>query len=115
MVIICGIFHHFTHAEATIHELDDNKCDKIHEHTAWETLGWQERKKELPYNCLETRVQLCQEGGLVLQCQHSFLHHGALHIIILDHHVLFQDFDGIELLRALPVCQHHLQGGETAE
>lgn len=72
------------------------------------------RKTELTYNCLETRVELCQERGLILQCQDSFLNHGALHIIILDHHVFFQDFDCIELLCALPVRQHHLQDRETA-
>lgn len=78
----------------------------------WGTLGWQ-KKTELTYNCLETGVELCQERGLILQCQDSFFNHGALHVIVLDHHVLFQDFDCIELLCALPVCQHHLQERET--
>lgn len=98
-----------------MHGLDDNKCywsDKIRAHAVWETSGW--RKTELTYNSLEARVELCQERGLILQCQHSFLNHGALHIIILDHHVFFQDFDCIQLLCALPVCQHHLQERERA-
>lgn len=111
-----GFLHHFLRAEATIHGLDDNKCYWSEKSMTREPGNIRvARKTELTYNCLETGVQLCQEWGLILQGQHSFLNHGALHIIILDHHVFFQDFDCIELLCALPVCQHHLQDRQTAE
>lgn len=66
------------------------------------------RKSELTYNCLETRVKLCQERWLILQCQDSFFNHCTFNIIILNHHIFFQYFDCIELLCPLPVGQHHL-------
>lgn len=75
-----------------------------------------------PYHSLETGVQLCQERGLVQQGQNPLFHHGALHVIVLDHHVLLQDFDGIQFLCSLPVSEHHLgregekvnTGGQTS-
>lgn len=66
------------------------------------------RKTELTYNCLETRVKLCQEWWFILQCQDSFFNHCTFNIIILNHHIFFQYFDCIELLCPLPICQHHL-------
>lgn len=57
---------------------------------------------------LETRVQLHQERWLLRQCQHPLLHHGALHVVVLDDDVLFQDLDRVQLVRALPLGQHHL-------
>lgn len=79
----------------------------MHDHIVWKTWGWQERQ-ELTYNCLETRVKLCQERWFILQCQDSFFNHCTFNIIILNHHIFFQYFDCIELLRPLPVRQHHL-------
>ena len=54
-------------------------------------------------------MQLRQEGRLVEQGQHPLLHHGALHVVVLDDHVFLQDLDGVQLLGPLPVSQHHLQ------
>ena len=64
------------------------------------------------YLGLEAGVELGEEGRLVLLSQHSLLHHGALHIVILDHHVLLQDLDGVKLRGGLHLRQHHL-GRET--
>lgn len=66
------------------------------------------RENPLFYHCLEAGVQLGQERGLIQQGQNPLFHHGALHVIILDHHVLLQDFDGIQFLCSLPVSEHHL-------
>ena len=59
-------------------------------------------------------MQLRQERRLVEQRQDPLLHHGALHVVVLDDHVLLQDLDGVQLLCPLPVGQHHLQadGGQ---
>lgn len=65
-----------------------------------------------PYHRLEAGVQLRQERGLVKQGQDSLFHHGALHIVILNHHVLLQDFDSIQLFCSLPVSKHHLGAEE---
>lgn len=62
-----------------------------------------------PYHGLEAGVQLRQEWGLVEQGQDSLLHHGALHVVILNHYVLLEDFDGVQLFRSLPVGKHHLR------
>ena len=64
------------------------------------------------YLGLEAGVELGEEGRLVLLSQHSLLHHGALHIVILDHHVFLQDLDGVKLRGGLHLRQHHL-GRET--
>lgn len=64
------------------------------------------------YHSLEARVQLCEEGGLVLLRQDSLLHHGTFHVIVLDHHVLLQDLDGVQLLRRLHLREHHLRVDE---
>ena len=54
-----------------------------------------------PYHGLEAGVQMGEEGWLPGQGQHPLLHHGALHVVVLDHHVLLQDLDGVQLLCAL--------------
>ena len=61
------------------------------------------------YHGLETGVQLSEERRFPGESEDPLLHHGALHVIILDHHVLLQDFDGIQLVCALPLSQHHLK------
>lgn len=62
------------------------------------------------YHGLEAGVQLREEGRFPRQSQHSLLNHGALHVIILDHHVLLQDFNGVQFVGAFPLSQHHLKG-----
>lgn len=47
-------------------------------------------------------------GASAPQGQHTFLHQGAVHVVILDNHVFLQDLDGIELIRAPALRQHHL-------
>ncbi len=66
------------------------------------------------YHGLEARVQLSEERWFPRQSEDSLLHHGALHIIILDHHVLLQDFDGVQLICSLPLSKHHLRGERRA-
>lgn len=63
-----------------------------------------------PHHGLEGGVKLSQEGRLPGQRQHPLLHHGALHVVILDHDVLLQNLDGVQLLRAFALSKHHLQG-----
>lgn len=67
------------------------------------------------YHGLETGVQLSEERWFPRQSEDSLLHHGALHVVVLDHDILLQDFDGVQLIRALPLCQHHLQGSPREE
>ena len=52
------------------------------------------------YHGLEAGMQLGQEGRLPGQGQHPLLHHRALHVIILDDHVLFQDLHGVQFICA---------------
>jgi len=58
---------------------------------------------------LEAGVQLGEERRFPLQRQNPLLHHGALHVVVLDHHVLLQDLHGVQLVGALPLRQHHLR------
>lgn len=65
---------------------------------------------------LEGTDEMGEEGILPGERQHPLLHHGALHVVILDHHVLLQDFDGVQFLCSLPVSKHHLgTEGEKAQ
>lgn len=61
------------------------------------------------YHGLETRVQLSEERRFAGQGEDPLLHHGALHVVVLDHHVLLKDLDGVQLIGALPLSQHHLE------
>lgn len=63
---------------------------------------------------LEAGVELGQEWGLSRECQHTLLNHGALHVVVLDDHVLLQDLHGVEFIRALPLSQHHLSGADDS-
>lgn len=66
------------------------------------------------YHGLEAGVQLREERRLPRQSQHPLLNHGALHVIVLDHHVLLQDFNGVEFVGAFPLSQHHLKGTDKS-
>lgn len=61
------------------------------------------------YHGLEARMKLCEEGGLSGQGQHSLLHHGAFHIVVLDDHVLLQNLYGIKFIRSFPFGKHDLE------
>lgn len=50
------------------------------------------------HHSLEAGMQLHQERWFGAQSQDPFLHHSALHVIILDDDVFLQDFDGVELV-----------------
>ena len=41
--------------------------------------------------------------------QDALLRHGAVHVVVLQDHVLLQHFDGVNLLRPLQLRQHHLE------
>lgn len=67
-----------------------------------------------PYRGLEGGVELGEKVGpasraSASQGQHTFLHQGAVHIIILYNHVFLQDLDGVELIGAPTLGQHHLE------
>ena len=72
-------------------------------------------------NMWKRRERKKMEGGVKLgeevrpasrasapQSQHAFLHQGAVHVVILDDHVFLQDLDGVELIGAPALGQHHL-------
>lgn len=59
---------------------------------------WQGKAKNLG---LEGTEEVGEKGILPGECQHPLLHHGALHIIVDQHHVLLQALDRKELVFAL--------------
>lgn len=61
-----------------------------------------------PHPCLEAAVQLGEVGVAAGQGQDALLRHGAVHVVVLQDHVLLEDFDGVDVLRALQLRQHHL-------
>ncbi|KAF3852043.1 hypothetical protein F7725_005398, partial [Dissostichus mawsoni] len=65
-------------------------------------------QEHLTYHSLEARVEVGEEGWLVLLGQDSLLHHGTFNIIVLNHHVLLQDLYCEQLFSALHFCQHDL-------
>lgn len=62
-----------------------------------------------PYPCLEAAVELGEVGVSAGEGQDALLCHGAVHIIVLQDHVLLQNFDSINLLCSLQLCKHHLE------
>lgn len=52
------------------------------------------------HSIVEGGVKVCEEGVVGAKSQDSFLDHGALHIIILQHHILLQCLHSKELLRS---------------
>lgn len=66
-------------------------------------------QEHFTYHSLEARVEMCEEGRLVLLGQDSLLHHGTFHVIVLDHHVLLQDLYCVKLFSGLHLCQHDLR------
>jgi len=57
---------------------------------------------------LEAGVKLDKEGRLLGQGQDPLLDHGAVDVVVLDDDVLLEDLDRVQLVRALPLGQHHL-------
>lgn len=62
---------------------------------------------------LEGGIEMCEERVLPGKGQHSFLHHGALHIIIHQDHILLQDLYSKELSLPLQLSQQHLKSQQT--
>ena len=65
-----------------------------------------------PVHGLEARVQLDEERWLHGQREHVLLDERALDVVVLDDDVLLQDLDGVQLVRALALGQHHLSLGQ---
>lgn len=83
--------------------MKENNSDQASPLTKKHDSGW------LTHHSLEAGVELCEEGRLVPLSQHPFLHHRTFNVIVLDHDIFLQDFDGVQLLRRLHLCQHYLQ------
>ena len=66
-------------------------------------------KLSLSYHGLEAGVKLDKEGRLLGQGQDPLLDHGAVDVVVLDDDVLLEDLDRVQLVRALPLGQHHLR------
>lgn len=60
------------------------------------------------YFSLEAAEELGQVGVFSGQGEDSFLSEGAVHVIVLQDHVFLQHFDGVHLITAFQLCQHHL-------
>lgn len=69
---------------------------------------WQGKSKNLG---LEGTDEVGEKGILPGERQHPLLHHGALHIIVDQHHVLLQVLDRKILLFALQLCKQYLPMG----
>lgn len=65
--------------------------------------------------CLEAAVQLGEVGVSAGEGQDALLRHGAVHVVILQDHVLLQDFDCVNLFCSLQLCQHHLDKGHETQ
>lgn len=61
------------------------------------------------YFRLECGVEVCEEGVLPGEGQHSFLDHGTLYIIIHEDYILLQNLDSKVLPLPLQFCQQHLR------
>ena len=62
----------------------------------------------LRYVGLEARVQRDEKRRLVGHRQHSLLDPRALHVVVLNDHVLLEYFHRVQLVRALAFRQRHL-------
>lgn len=51
---------------------------------------------------------MSEERIVPRKAQDSFLHHGALNVVVHEHHILLQGFHGKVETRPLQLCQHHL-------
>lgn len=60
---------------------------------------------------LEGTDEMGEEGILPGERQHPLLHHGALHVIVDQHHVLLQVLDCKVPVLALQFCKQYLPTG----
>lgn len=60
------------------------------------------------YFSLEAAEELCQVGVFSGQGQDPFLSQSAVNVVVLQDHVFLQHFDGVHLVAAFQLSQHHL-------
>ena len=65
------------------------------------------------YFGLEAAEQLCQVRMFSGEGQDPFLRQGAVHVVVLQDHVFLQHLDGVNLVAAFQLCQHHLVTSHT--
>ena len=58
-------------------------------------------------------MQVRHVGVAAAERQHASLDHRALDVIVLQHHVLLERLDGVELVLAAQLSQHHLHTQPT--
>ena len=61
------------------------------------------------YLCLEAGVEGGEEGVAGGQREYSSLGHRALHVVVLNYHIFFEDFHCVHLVSAFLLGEHHLQ------
>lgn len=71
----------------------------------WCACQWE---SECLYLGLEAAEELGEVRVLPGQGQDPFLRHGAVDVVVLQDHVLLQNLDGVHLVGALQLRQHHL-------
>ena len=64
---------------------------------------------------LEAAEELGQVGVLPGQSEDALLGQGAVHVVVLQDHVLLQDLHRVNLIRTLELGQHHLRGGGNSQ
>jgi len=58
-------------------------------------------------------MQINKERGLLWEGQNPLLYHSALHVLVLNHHVLLQHFQRVQLLIQFTLGQKNLQFYKT--
>jgi len=60
------------------------------------------------HRCLEGAVKVCEERVSDSELHHSSFDQVAIDVVVFQHDVLLERFDGVHLLSALQLCQQHL-------
>jgi len=60
------------------------------------------------HRCLEGAVKVCEEWVGDSELHHSSFDQVAVDVVVFQHDVLLERFDGVHLLRALQLRQQHL-------
>ena len=60
------------------------------------------------HRCLEGAVKVCEERMRDSELHHSSFDQVAIDVVVFQHDVLLQRFDGVDLLSALQLGQQHL-------
>lgn len=102
-----------------IHALSDTECPSQLDQLPWPSTfnawggrdldDWESTQTSVfTYFSLEAAEELGQVGVFPGQGKDPFLSEGAVHVVILQDHVFLQHFDGVHLITAFQLCQHHL-------